>query len=455
MRRLAIALMLLVPASAVAATPAVDAPSSARLTLTGAPRSGTGFAVASLGGGVLAIGSPFEDDSQGVVHVVLDTSGSGTVSLDDPSLRQFEIRGGRVFRAGTAVADAGDVNGDGRDDILLTAPRANGYKVPGRAYVVYGKDDTTAVDLATLTKAQGFLIDKVVPGSPNATPFDVAGAGDVDSDGRDDIVLAKASGDAVLVYASGRRLTIDTGGLGPPTVADAGDVNHDGRPDLALGVASFRPPGQRFPVNSAFIVFGKKRDGTMHLTKLGDRGFRIAGLVPQRIYRPAIAAAGDVNRDDRDDVVLVADPGGTVGRRPRAAIVYGSRKNDTVDASKSGHRAIRVLGDTAKNRVSLLTAVAGLGGGVAPSSSGTPPTPGGPYEGSAFVLDRARSEQGVELDRVTGRRAQRWTFPAPGANCGAQAGGAAFTPLSASEVAGGAPALSDCGGAVLILPKPF
>src|SRR3954451_9938711 len=205
MRRLAIALMLLLPATAHAAN-------DARLTFTGAKGSGTGSSVAALGGGVLAIGSPFEDSSEGVVHVVLDTSGTGVVGLDEPALSQFEIRGGRVFRAGTAVADAGDVNGDGRDDILLTAPRANGYKVPGRASVVYGKDDTPAVDLATLTKAQGFLVDKVVPGSPNATPFDVAGAGDVDGDGRDDIVLAKASGDAVLVYATGRRLTIDIGG---------------------------------------------------------------------------------------------------------------------------------------------------------------------------------------------------------------------------------------------------
>src|SRR4051794_3542549 len=186
MRRLAIALMLLVPASAVAATPAVDAPSSARLTLTGAPRSGTGFAVASLGGGVLAVGSPFADGDRGVVHVVLDTAGSGTVSLDDPSLRQFEIRGGRVFRAGTAVADAGDVNGDGRDDVLLTAPRANGYKVPGRAYVVYGKDDIAPIDLTALAPTQGLLIDRVVPGSPNGTPLDVAGAGDVDGDHRAD-----------------------------------------------------------------------------------------------------------------------------------------------------------------------------------------------------------------------------------------------------------------------------
>src|SRR3954467_11595024 len=177
MRRLAIALLLLLPASAHAAN-------DARLTLPGPKGSGTGSSVAALGGGVLAIGSPFEDSSQGVVHVVLDTSGTGVVGLDDPALRQFEIRGGRFFRAGPGVADAGDVNGDGRDDILLTAPRANGYEVPGRAYVVYGKDDTAPVDLPALTKAQGFLIDKIVPGSPNATALDAAGAGDVDGDGR-------------------------------------------------------------------------------------------------------------------------------------------------------------------------------------------------------------------------------------------------------------------------------
>src|SRR4051812_22867145 len=448
MRRLAIALMLLVPASAVAATPAVDAPSSARLTLTGAPRSGTGFAVASLGGGVLAIGSPFEDDSQGVVHVVLDTSGSGTVSLDDPSLRQFEIRGGRVFRAGTAVADAGDVNADGRDDILLTAPRANGFKVAGRAYVVYGKDDTAPVDLTTLTPAQGLLIDKVVPGSPNATPLDAAGAGDVDGDGRDDVVLASAGGDAVLVYASGRRLTIDTGGRGAPTVADAGDVNGDKRPDLVLGVPQFRLPGHRFPANSVFVVFGKKRDGTLHLSQLGTRGFRVGGLATQRIFRPPVAGLGDLNSDDRDDVVLVADGGGTTGHRPRAAIVYGSRSNATVDASKSSKRATRLLGDTATGRVSLLGPVAGIGRGAPAHRRATGPA-GGPYDGSAFLLARPRSKSGLELNRA----ATRLSFPAPGPGCGAPAGGSAFAPLGA-EVAVGVPAQAGCGGAIFVVSKP-
>src|SRR4051812_25335438 len=414
MRRLAIALMLLVPASAVAATPAVDAPSSARLTLTGAPRSGTGFAVASLGGGVLAIGSPFEDDSQGVVHVVLDTSGSGTVSLDDPSLRQFEIRGGRVFRAGTAVADAGDANGDGRDDILLTAPRANGYKVPGRAYVVYGKDDTTPVDLAALTRQQGFLVDRVVPGSPNGTPQDAAGAGDVDGDGRDDVVLAAANGNAVVVYASGRRLNIVTGGRGAPTVANAGDVNGDNRPDLVLGVPQFRLAGHRFPVNSAFVVFGARRDGTMHLSKLGERGFRIGGLAAQRIFRPAVAGTGDLNHDNRDDVVLVADGGGTVGDRPRAAIVYGSRPNNTLDASKSSKRVTRLLGDTANGRVSLLGPVAGVGAGMTAYGSVTGPA-SGPYDGSTFLLPRQTSKKGLELNRV----ATRVVFGQPGPDCAA------------------------------------
>src|SRR4051794_37734060 len=384
MRRLAIALMLLVPASAVAATPAADAPSSARLTLTGAPRAGTGFAVASLGGGVLAIGSPFEDDSQGVVHVVLDTSGSGTVSLEDPSLRQFEIRGGRVFRAGLAVADAGDVNGDGRDDLILTAPRANGYKVPGRAYVVYGKDDVAPVDLAALTGAQGFLIDKVVPGSPTATPLDVAGAGDVDGDGRDDVVLAGANGNAVLRYANGARLTIVTGGKGPPTVANAGDVNGDGHPDLVLGVPQFRAPGQRFPVNSVFVLFGRKRTGTLHLTALGTRGFRVGGLAAQRIDRPEVTAAGDVNRDGRADIALIADGGGTAGHRARAAIVFGSTSTRTVDADHPGSRGIRVLGEPAGTRVSILRAIAGVGGGAIALGAATGPA-AGPYDSSVLV----------------------------------------------------------------------
>src|SRR3954467_11677655 len=108
MRRLAIALLLLLPASAHAAN-------DARLTLPGPKGSGTGSSVAALGGGVLAIGSPFEDSSEGVVHVVLDTSGTGVVGLDDPALSQFELRGGRFFRGCPPGAHAAHAHG-GRGD---------------------------------------------------------------------------------------------------------------------------------------------------------------------------------------------------------------------------------------------------------------------------------------------------------------------------------------------------
>jgi len=97
--------------------------------------------------------------------------------------------------------------------------------------------------------------------------------------------------------------------------------------------------------------------------------------------------------------------------------------------------------------VSLLTAVAGLGSTATAFGSETGP-PAGPFAGSAFILPRQGAGHGVELQDA----ALRYTFPAATGGCAAQAGGAAFASLG-GEVAIGAPALNDCGGAVLIVPS--
>ncbi len=68
--------------------------------------------------------------------------------------------------SGFSVAGAGDVNGDGRDDVIIGANGAdnNSRGLSGSSYVIYGAASPTNLDLAALTAAQGFRIDGAAAG---------------------------------------------------------------------------------------------------------------------------------------------------------------------------------------------------------------------------------------------------------------------------------------------------
>jgi hypothetical protein len=487
---------LVLASAAHAATRAVDAPAAARLTHQGtaAGATGAGTAVTALGDvngdgrPDAAIGAPFLDlpgrPDAGTVYVVFGSAAKGAATLDEvgSTVAGFKIVGGKNYRAGFAVAAAGDVNGDGRPDILLSAPRQGvaGYKTPGSAYVVFGKADSTTIDLTTLTPAQGF---RIVGLSPAQSADTVAGVGDVDGDGYADLLVNEGyfrkrgldyRGGAALIY--GRRLStrLDlqhlgtrgvriTGGTvnGGPSVAAAGDVNGDGRPDLLLGAPSVRLAGKRYPTNSAFVVFGRRYRSTLDLRRLGSRGLRIGGLVGQRIYRPAVAGIGDLNRDGRADVAVIRDPGGTIGRRPQAAVVFGSRSTRTVDLGHLGSRGFRILGQSATGRFSLLYTVAGVGDlnvdGIPDLALGSATRPrDGAYDYSAFVIFGRRAASALSLENL-GDAGVRLTGPPASPQCGAQGVGAALAGAGDpdgdghNEILLGAPALGACTGQALFV----
>jgi hypothetical protein len=121
----------------------------------------------------------------------------------DPDLLELDgvtamrIDGEAPFdRLGHAVAIAGDVNGDGLDDFLIGAWQASpdgrmaGSDADGAVYVVFGRASgfPGVLDLATLTEEQGFRIDGVANSTSNLG-LGVAGAGDVNGDGIDDLIV--------------------------------------------------------------------------------------------------------------------------------------------------------------------------------------------------------------------------------------------------------------------------
>jgi hypothetical protein len=476
--------------AAQAATVTIDAPSAARLTLVGPPGSATGTSLALLGDvngdgrPDVAVGAPERAlpgrRLAGTVYVVFASTATGTVDLDALGAGGFTIIGGRNYRAGLGVAAAGDVNGDGRPDLLLSAPRKNGYKVPGSAFVVYGKADTATVDLSALTTAQGFEIVGVAP-SPNATPDDVAGPGDIDGDGHADLLVTGAGRNAAVVYGATRRTKVDLAHLGSrgfgivgagggPTVAAAGDVNGDRRADLLLGAPSVLLPGRRFPVNSAFVVFGHRRTSTLDLRRLDSRGFRIGGLVSGRIARPAVAGVGDISANGRDDLLVMRDPGGGPGETPQAAMVLGSRSTKTVDLARlaATKRGFRIRGESpSPNGFSVLGPLAAVGDlnrdGVPDFglASATAPTGVAGRVHSAFVVyGRARSPT-LSLPNLgaTGFRLTGPPPPAPGSTGCESRLGAALAPAGDFDVDGrpdlvvGAPGIA-CAGRVFVIPVP-
>ena len=179
--------------------------------------------------------------------------------------------------AGASVAAAGDVNGDGRADVLVGAPLADplGRRDAGSAYVVFG-GTRGRVRLGALG-ARGFRIDGAVPRPrtfhPGANPLS-SGAGDV--------------------------------------VAAAGDVNGDGLADVLV---SGRTADDALLPSAVFVVFGKRDTAPVDLASLGAGGFAIRGD-GDFVAVVAGRAAGDVNGDGLADIA--ASRSGSTATRMRA-----------------------------------------------------------------------------------------------------------------------------------------
>lgn len=123
-----------------------------------------------------------------VVYGKHDESRVDLAELEDGGL----ALSGRLNRS-PSVAGLGDVNGNGLSDVAVGAatygPRCHPYF--GSAFVVFGRERSGSLNLAQLGRG-GFRIDGVAPyDDPSAL---VAGAGDVNGDGRADIIAGRVPG---------------------------------------------------------------------------------------------------------------------------------------------------------------------------------------------------------------------------------------------------------------------
>jgi hypothetical protein len=215
--------------------------------------------------------------------VVFGKTGTTLVDLDDIAAGTggFKIQGENAEdRAGRSVSAAGDVNGDGLDDLIVgTTGNDSGSGVAGAAYVVFGKSGTALVDLDDVAAGTGgFKIQGETAG--DLAGWSVSAAGDLNGDGLDDLIVG--------------ALGNDTGG------------------DLA---------------GAAYVVFGKSGTTLVDLDDVasGTGGFKIQGETAFDEAGFSVSAAGDVDGDGLDDLIVGAyrnDSGG--GNAGAAYVIYGN-----------------------------------------------------------------------------------------------------------------------------------
>jgi hypothetical protein len=246
--------------------------------------------------------------------------------------------------SGTGVSGAGDVNGDGYDDLLIGALEADpgGNVDAGEAYVVFGSGSGIGsggiLSLSALNGTDGVRLEGVDPG--DGTGNITSGLGDVNGDALCDMVVS-APGTTVgnlesyLVFGSGAGIgaagvlslaTLDgmtgvriDGASYSYCVSEAGDVNGDGLADLLVGY----PQGG---AGEAYLVYGSTAGfgtgGAFSVTSVnGASGTRMDGLISGDRLGQFVSGIGDFNGDGISDFLVgapYADPGG----RPGAGVSY-------------------------------------------------------------------------------------------------------------------------------------
>ncbi len=259
----------------------------------------------------LAIGATRDDTSSADAGVAFVLHGPVDADATIAARADAILTGEAAGDIAGEVAFAGDVNNDGLADLLVGA-QWNGSKA-GAAYVLFGPASTSGSLAAADIIYRGVAADDEASSS-------LAGIGDTDGDGFDDLAIAAKNDDtagdnAGCIYvvlggdtgeqSLGSADAILTGesagsdlGFGV-SVAGAGDVNGDGYADAIFGA---RADGQAAEAaGAAYVVLGPVDTGTW---SLANADAKLLGETANNFTGDSVDGAGDVDADGFDDVVV-------------------------------------------------------------------------------------------------------------------------------------------------------
>jgi hypothetical protein len=293
-------------------------------------------------------------NSDGIADVLAASQGNGSGVITPPSANFYfdnrpgvkstegqQILGGekivssRNYYDGLGGANsldaAGDLNRDGRDDVVIGADMndmANrpGYIFPGQVYAVYGTSSGVDISVSTGRIADGAGF-KVSTTASNFAQFglNTLGIGDLNGDGFADFVARSPNGGVSFLYGGATGLSFNEttmtaaqgfklSGLGAlPTsivvngvrewvlyksVAYAGDFNGDGYADAAIS-----DPAS----GKLYVTLGKSTLSNLAASSFNSaNGYVITGLSSER-FGHEVSYAGDLNADGLGDLIVSAE----------------------------------------------------------------------------------------------------------------------------------------------------
>ncbi len=302
-------------------------PSQATAVITGEDFEELGVAVHSAGDmngdgfGDIVLGAHMFQAGVGRAYVFLGPVSGARLSASADAIITGQFNSDSF---GVALA-AGDVNGDGLDDLLFGAPHGPiDFLDPGRAYLFFGP----------------------ISGAMNASEADVLFRGEDNND-----MFGMSAG--------------------------MGDMNGDGLADCLVGASQLFNQGS----GRAYLFLAPFKSGTI-LVGAEAEG-RFAGEVSRDMFGDAVASAGDVNGDGLDDVLVGAwDQGSANFRAGRAYLFLGP----ATGFHAAGNADLILSGEEAGDRLGKSVASAGdlNGNGLADLLIGAPEFPTGD-PGKAFI----------------------------------------------------------------------
>ncbi|MCK5773019.1 MAG: FG-GAP repeat protein [Thermoplasmata archaeon] len=257
--------------------------------------------------------------------------------------------------SGNYVTGAGDVNGDGFDDILIGATgNDDGGTGVGQTYLILGKASGLVMDTDLSNADASFYGENAEDGSGSPG----SGVGDVNGDGYDDILIGAAGNDdggniagkTYLIFGKASGWLMDTNlsnadasfigensdDRSGASVSGVGDVNGDGFDDILIGARGNIEGGDPW-AGQTYLILGKA-SGWATNTDLSNADASFIGEDATDMSGVSVSGAGDVNGDGFDDIIIGArsdEEGGDSAGQTYLILGKGSGWNMDTDLSNA------------------------------------------------------------------------------------------------------------------------